>query len=151
MVEIIKANLKDIKRIAELLHDYDVYENKLDKRHKIDSIKEIIKFNKKVIKHPNVVFFVLVIDGKIQGVVSGEDRKTAIEKTAIIHQIIVSEKFRGRGYGTMLLSEIEEYFKNRGCKFMKSFVFINNKRSAKLYKKLDYKLEEGYSITKKLK
>jgi len=151
MVEIIKANLKDIKRIAELLHDYDVYENKLDKRHKIDSIKEIIKFNKKVIKHPNVVFFVLVIDGKIQGVVSGEDRKTAIGKTAIIHQIIVSEKFRGRGYGTMLLSEIEEYFKNRGCKFMKSFVFINNKRSAKLYKKLDYKLEEGYSITKKLK
>lgn len=150
-MKIRKANLKDLKRIAELLHEYDLYENRLDKRHRIDKISEIISFNKRVIKHPNAVFFVLEIDRRIQGVVSGEWRETAIGKTSIIHQIIISEKFRGKGYGTRLLSEIEEYFKRIGCKTMKSFVFINNKRSAKLYKRLNYKLEEGYSITKKLK
>lgn len=151
MIKIRKGNLKDIPRIAELLHEYDIYENKLDKRHQIDKIKDIISFNKKVMKSPNVIYFVLEINGKVEGIISADWRKTPYGKQGVFHNIIVSEKFRNKGYGTKLLLETEKYLKSKECEFIKSFVFINNKKSAKLYKKLGYSFEEGYSIKKKLK
>lgn len=148
--QIRKATLKDMPQIAELLHQYDIYENKLDKRHKIDSIKEIISFNKKVIVNKNVVFFVLDNNQKLEGIISGEDRPTAIGRQAIFHVFYISEEFRGSGYGKKMLSALMSYFKKRGCKQIKSFVFINNKRALGFYENLGFKYEEGYSISRKL-
>jgi L-amino acid N-acyltransferase YncA len=149
-MKIRQATIKDIPQIAELLHQYDIYENKLDKRHKIDSIKEIISFNKKAISKENVAFFVLDNNGKLEGIISGEDRMTAMGKNAIFHVFFISEKFRGSGYGRKMLNALMNYFKKRGCKQIKSFVFINNKKALRFYENLGFKYEEGYSISKKL-
>ena len=150
-MKIRKATIKDIPQIVRLLHKYDLYENNLDKRHKIDSIKEITLFNKKVIKNENVVFLVLESNNKLEGVIRGEDRITAIGKQAIFHVFFISEEARGKGYGKRMLKELISYFKKRGCNQIKSFVYINNKRSLKFYKELGFKYEEGYSISKKLR
>jgi len=150
-VKIRKATEKDIVRIAELLHEYDLYENKLDKKHKIDSIKEIISFNKKLMKSPLCVYFVLEINKELQGVISGEYRITALGKRAIFHQIIVSEKFRGKGYGNKLIDALEKHFKKKGCNALTSHILPGNKKIQEFYKKRGYDIEERINITKKLR
>ncbi|MBW2995323.1 GNAT family N-acetyltransferase [Candidatus Woesearchaeota archaeon] len=150
-MKIRKATIKDIKEIAELLREYDVHEHKLDKRRKIEKIKDIITFNKKLIRHPKVVFFVAEVNGKLAGMVSGEYRDSAIDRTGIFHNIIVTEKFRGKGIGKKLLKEIEKYFRKKRCSKMHSLVRPKNKRALKFYKKIGFKVEEGFRIDKKIK
>jgi N-acetylglutamate synthase-like GNAT family acetyltransferase len=98
-MKIRKATKKDIKEITELLHEYDLYEHKIDKKHKVEKIKDLISFNTKLIKHPRVAFFVLEINGKLEGVINGEYRDTAINRLGIFHNIFVSKDCRGKGYG----------------------------------------------------
>jgi ribosomal protein S18 acetylase RimI-like enzyme len=149
-MKIRQATSKDIPQIAELLQQYDIYENKLDKRHKVDSIKEAINITKTIMKAKNSIHFVLDNNGKLEGVISGEDRITVIGKNAIFHDIFISKELRGQGYGKKLLNTLIKYFKKRGCKQIKSFVYINNKKALKFYENLDFKYEEGYNITKKI-
>ena len=150
-MKIRKAAIKDIKQIAELLHEYDVHEHKLDRKIKIEKIKDIISFNKKLIMHPKVVFFVAEEDGKLVGTISGEYRDSAVDRVGIFHNIIVTEKFRRKGIGKKLLKQIEKYFKKKRCKKMHSLVRPKNKRALKFYTKLGFKIEEGFRIDKKLK
>lgn len=146
-----KGTMNDVGEIARLLHEYDLYENKLDKNHKIDRMSEIISFNKKLMKNPKVVYFVIDDGNKLQGIISGEWRNVAVGKNASFHNIFVSEEARKKGYGRKLLNKLELYFKNKGCKKIQSFVFMGNKKAVGFYKKLGYKYAAGFDIEKRLK
>ena len=150
-MKIRKATTKDIKGIAGLLHEYDLYEHKLDKSHKVDKMSEIISFNRKLMKSSIVVYFVLENDGKVEGIISGELRTTALGKGAIFHNIFISKEFRGKGYGEKLLMTLENYFKKKGCKSIKSFVLSGNEKVLNFYKKIGYSSEKGWTISKRLK
>lgn len=151
-MKIRKATKKDVERVVELFGEYDRYENALDKRHKIDTLKERKDFFNLLIKSKRAVILVLEIDSKVQGVISGEYRETIMGKGCIFHELIISKDYRGKGYGEQLMKALEEQFKKIGCKSVTSFVFIKNKGVLKFYNKLGYSSkEEGYFIRKRLK
>ena len=151
-MKIRKAKRSDEKRVIELLREYDEYEYKLDKRHKPDSLKEVKRLFDILMKSKIGVGFVLEVNGDIEGFTSGEYRNTLMGKNCIFHQLIVSEKYRGKGYGEKLLKELEKYFRKKGCKNIQSFVLIKNKKVLKFYKRLKYSFnEEGFIIRKGLK
>ena len=147
-----KAKKEDEKRVIELFREYDEYENRLDKRYEISSKKEAKEFFDLLIKNKIAVLLVLEIDNQIQGLISGEYRKTLMGKSCMIHQLIISKKLRAKGYGKKLLKELENYFKEKGCKNIHSLVFIKNKKVLNFYKKMKYSFkEEGFIIKKRLK
>jgi len=151
-MKIRKATAKDKKEVVKLLNEYDKYEYALDKRHKPDSIKELKEFFKKLIKSKIAVSLVLEVDSKIVGVINGEEWMSLEGKTCKIYQLVITKKHRGKGYGEKLLKEFENYFKKRGCKYLKSFILIKNKKMLERKKKQGYSLkEEGFLISKKLK
>ena len=122
-----KATKKDIERVVELFGEYDRYENALDKRHKVDSVKERKDFFNLLMKSKRAIVLVLEVDSKVQGVISGEYRDTIMGKGSIFHELIISKDYRGKGYGQKLMKALEEQFKRIGCKSVTSFVFIKNK------------------------
>ncbi len=151
-MKIRKATKKDIEGVVELFGEYDKYENALDKRHKVDSVKERKDFFNLLMKKPRAVVFVLDIDGKLGGVISGEYRESMVGRGGMIHELIISKEYRSKGYGEKLLKALEDYLKKKGCKSIQSFVFIKNKKVLGFYNKLGYSSnEEGYFIRKKLK
>lgn len=151
-MKIRKAKNSDEKRVIELMKEYDEYENSLDNKIKIDSLKSRKKYFKEIMSYPLAVAFVLEIDGRVEGWISGEQRKTMRGKTGTIHFFILSEKVRGKGYGKKMMKVHEDYFKKRGCNSIQSFVFIGNKKVLDFYKKLKYTCdEEGFLIRKSLK
>jgi len=151
-MKIRKATKKDMQRVVELFGEYDNNENNRDKRHKIDSIKERKDFFNQLMKSSKAVLLVLEVNGRVEGVISGEYRETMRGKSSIIHEIIISKDNRSKGYGEKLLSALENYFKKIGCKSIQSFVFIKNKGVLKFYNKLGYSSnEEGFQIRKRLR
>ena len=143
---------RDEKQIMALLHEYDKYEHKLDKRVKMDSKKELKDFFDKIIKNKFAIGFVAEDDAKIVGLISGIESKNIDGKIGKIHHLIISKKYRQKGLGKKLLKELEKHFKKKGCNTIQSFVFIKNKKVLKFYDKLKYTHnEEGFIIVKKLK
>ena len=73
-------------------------------------------------------------------------------RNCIIHELIISKNYRGKGAGKRLMKEFENQAKKKGCKSVQSFVLIGNKKVLNFYKKLKYSYdEEGFVIRKKLK
>ncbi|MBU2052722.1 MAG: GNAT family N-acetyltransferase [Nanoarchaeota archaeon] len=151
-MKIRKARKQDEKEVVRILNEYDKYESALDKRHKPDSKEELSEFFNKLLKSKIAVSLVLEIDSKIVGFISGEEGTTLMGKNCKIHQLIISEECRGKGYGKKLLKEFEDYFKKKGCNSIQSFVLVKNKKVLGFYNKLNYSSEEeGFLIRKKIK
>ncbi len=68
--------------------------------------------------------------GEIRG-----DRKDII----FIYDILIDERFRGRGYGTATLRLVEERARELGKKRITLHVFAHNERARKLYEELGYR------------
>ena len=151
-MKIRKATIKDEREVVKLLNEYDKYEYALDKRYKPDTIKDVKELFNKIIKSKRGIILVLEINNNIEGIISGEWNFNLMGKSSQIHQLIISKKYRKEGYGKKLLKALEDHFKKIGCKSIKSFVLIKNKKALPFYKKLNYSFkEEGYIIKKKLK
>lgn len=151
-MKIRKATKKDIEGVVRLFGEYDRYENALDKRHKIDTVKERKDFFNLLMNKPRAVVFVLDVGGRLGGVISGEYRESMMGRGGLIHELIISKEYRSKGYGEKLLKALEDYLKKKGCKSMQSFVFIKNKGVLKFYNKWGYSSnEEGFMIRKRLK
>ncbi len=151
-MKIRKATIKDEKQVVKLLNEYDKYEYSLDKRHKPDTIKEIKELFNKIIKSERGIILVLEINNNLEGIISGEWNFNLMGKGSQIHQLFISKKYRKDDYGKKLLKALENHFKKIGCKSIKSFVLIKNKKVLPFYKRLNYSFkEEGYIIRKELK
>ena len=59
-------------------------------------------------------------------------------KTGRITELIVSSKYRKKGYGSILLSSMEEYLKSIGCQDILLGVFAYNESAINLYEKNSY-------------
>ena len=60
-----------------------------------------------------------------------------------ISDIVVTEKERGKGIGSLLLQKIEEYAKNQGISHLKIASLVVNKGAQKLYRKNGFR---DYSV-----
>lgn len=67
-------------------------------------------------------------------------------KYCYIMDIIVTENYRGKGFGTALMSAAKDWSKERDCNFINLDVLVNNHGAINLYEKLGFvpKAQEMY-------
>jgi ribosomal protein S18 acetylase RimI-like enzyme len=138
---ILKAEQKDLQEILELQYLAYQSETALFGNKDIPPLKETIEelteeFNKGTILK-------LVEDGKIIGSV----RAYAKNGTAYIGKLMVHPDHRCKGYGTLLLNEIEKCFPD--CRF-ELFTSTRSEDNIRLYQKLGYIIFDRKEITDEL-
>ena len=72
------------------------------------------------------------------------------DKKAVIYDIRIDEKYRGKGYGKRTLNRLEELLREMGVKSIGLNVFGDNKIAMGLYKKMGYRIA-NMSMLKELK
>lgn len=138
---ILKAVQDDLQEILALQYFAYQSEAALFGNKDIPPLKETIEelteeFNKGTILK-------LVEDGKIIGSV----RAYAKNGTAYIGKLMVHPDHRCKGYGTLLLNEIEKCFPD--CRF-ELFTSTRSEDNIRLYQKLGYKIFDRKEITDEL-
>lgn len=135
-MKILQASVKDANEIlnlqksafkieAELYNNYDISPMK-------ETIEEIIK------SFINCIFLKAVEKEKIIGAVRAFEK----DGTCYIGRLAVSKEMQNREIGTLLMKEIEKYFKTKRFEL---FTGAKSEKNIYLYKKL------GYSIFRKEK
>ena len=138
---ILKAVQDDLQEILELQYLAYQSEAALFGNKDIPPLKETIgelteEFNKGVILK-------LVEEDKIIGSV----RAYAKNGTAFIGKLMVHPDHRCKGYGTMLLNEIEKYFPD--CRY-ELFTSTRSEDNIRLYQKLGYMIFDRKEISEEL-
>lgn len=138
---VLKAEQKDLQEILELQYLAYQSEAALFGNKDIPPLKETIEelteeFNKGTILK-------LVEDGKIIGSV----RAYAKNGTAYIGKLMVHPDHRCKGYGTLLLNEIEKCFPDSRFEL---FTSTRSEDNIRLYKKLGYMIFDTKKITDEL-
>lgn len=128
-MKILQASVKDANEIlnlqksafkieAELYNNYDISPMK-------ETIEEIIK------SFINCIFLKAVEKEKIIGTVRAFEK----DGTCYIGRLAVSKEMQNRGIGTLLMKEIEKYFKTKRFEL---FTGAKSEKNIRLYKKLGY-------------
>lgn len=92
------------------------------------------------------ICYIAVDNNKAIGLIMGKIRKYdevdyldyRCPKMGIITELIVTSKVRSKGIGKLLISKIQEYFKNNNCEYVMVDVFNYNDNGIKFY------LNNGY-------
>ena len=88
------------------------------------------------------LFIVLEYENKIIGtVMGGYDGHRGI-----MNYLAVSPDFRGKGYGKMLVEEVENKLKQLGCPKVNLLVRSDNSEVNNFYKSIDYKKQDDVSV-----
>jgi ribosomal protein S18 acetylase RimI-like enzyme len=149
-----KATIKDIEQIYRVYLEMIKSENEsvrkignylLDIRNKrenfiLASKKELLQ----EITEKNTIYLVAQIDEKIIGYIRGEflEKKDPFFKPikiGYLHALVVLKKWRGFGIASRLNSEVEKWFKKKGCSQVHLEVFEHN-NAIKIYKSWGYKI-----------
>lgn len=143
------ATSRDVPRIVQLwksLMAYHVKHHGYGRgifRYKKDKLALYVKFLKKQLRRRNAAVFVAETNGKIAGHVMVEVHKVppiyVYDKDAYICEIVVDERYRGKGIGTMLLKEVERWTKKKEMRSIALVVHIANKNALSLYRKSGFK------------
>ena len=146
-----EATKNDLNRLVSLYKEYEIYENKLDERVKIDSIVKIKRRVAKLLKNKKAGIFVLEESGEILGIADCIIEIRSKEKTGVINNIIITRKARGKGYGSQLVDFLLDYFKKNGCTKIYSFVRGKNLKAQKFWKDYGFSLSvNGYHLDKNI-
>lgn len=146
-----KSTLNDVPVIARL------YREQFREMEKLipDFIKEGNQnedFIKNTITDENADILVYEYDGMVIGFIllqlkTRPDFEFIVPgKYCYIMDVIITEKFRGNGYGTALLNSARAWAIERACTFINLDVLSNNPQAIKLYEKLGFipKAQEMY-------
>jgi len=155
------ATLGDVGEIAssweELMKSFRHHKKKgrrLLYRRKKTSEGVYRRFVKKVIRARKSTIFVAEYEGKIAGHVLVEVYSRSpiyvLDKEAYIYEIIVREKYRGRGIGPELLEAAEEWAAEKGARVCLLTIFPENKWAEKIYRREGFKRDYN-SMVKILK
>lgn len=125
-----KAKFDDLKEILDLQHLAYITEakrfNKMNNQPLTETLNELIEeFNKGIVLK-------LTIDNKIVGSIRAYEK----DYTVYIGKLMVHPEYRNKGYGSMLLKEIEECYKNKRYELFTSTRSIENIR---MYERVGYK------------
>lgn len=77
-------------------------------------------------------------------------RQTALRKQAVIEDMIVDEKYRGKGYGRTILKALILWAKNEGCDTIELTTGYHRAAAYKLYESEGFALHETRHMIKKL-
>lgn len=141
-MKIVKAQKEDLKEILDLQYLAYQSEAALFGTKDIPPLKQTLD---EVTDEYNsgVVLKMLDENNRIIGSVRAKESNG----TVFIGKLMVHPDFRGNGYGTMLLKEIEEYFPKKRYELFTSTRSVSNIR---LYEKLGYKIFDEKPIDDEL-
>lgn len=139
---ILKAKLDDLKEILQL--QYLAYQSEADLfgSRDIPPLKQTLD---EVIEEFNNGIILKMIDDNTS--IIGSVRAQERNGTVYIGKLMVHPDHRHKGFGTMLLSEIEKYFSVKRYELFTSTRSLDNIR---LYQKLGYKIFAHKSINEEL-
>lgn len=104
-------------------------------------------------------FYKSMLCGHLETVYDGElligmgwiyPRQTALRHQAVVEDMIVSEEYRGKGYGDALLMGLEKWAKDQGVEVIELTSGYHREAAHKLYKRHDFKIHETAHMLKKL-
>lgn len=136
---------KEVQRLRGLLVQYEKEKlgNELLDINWIRS-KQIEESTKNYIKEQYC--FVAVENEKIVGIITGKislERSWIIEKTGILNNLYVEEKYRGKGIATKLYERFCVEIKKEGIAKIELHTMTNNKNAIKFYEKIGF---EPYNL-----
>lgn len=140
--DVVRAEKEDLKEILDLQYLAYQSEAALFGNQDIPPLKETLSELEEEFAN-GIVLKMVSEDGKIIGSV----RSYAKDKTAYIGKLMVHPDFRGKGYGSKLLREIERYYADTRYELFTSTRSVDNIR---LYEKLGYKIFDEKKITDEL-
>jgi len=149
MIKIVeyKNNKKVLVKLIEELQDYLIQMDPLKRLRRLPEYGEIYTDNllKKIKKHKGIIYIAEIENipvGMVVGIIEDYTKNDEIEsipsKTARILELIVSEKYRGKNIGSLLMQSIERYFQKQGCDIIRIAVFAPNTKTHSFYQKLNY-------------
>ena len=140
--DVVRAEKEDLKEILDLQYLAYQSEAALFGNQDIPPLRETLSELEEEFNN-GVVLKMVSEDGRIIGSV----RSYAKEKTAYIGKLMVHPDFRGKGYGSKLLREIERYYVDTRYELFTSTRSVDNIR---LYERLGYKIFDEKKITDEL-
>ncbi len=148
--EAIKDLLVELQEyIAEIDKEkYNILTNEYREKYFEKTMNEVNKYEGKIflaIENENVM-------GLIVGLINNEEESTydfKAPKRGRVTELVVANKSRSNGIGKQLLDEMEEYFKEVGCKGVLIDVFAYNENAQKFYYKNDY-FNRNIEVMKKI-
>ena len=149
-MEIIEYNEKYLEDVKDLLVELEEYILTIDKDN-LDQLHPDYRDKKtyldlEEVKKYNGKCYLAIQDNKAIGLIMGTipeyDEFDYLDykcpKRGEITELIISKKIRGQGIGNALMSKMEEYFKNVGCKYIIVDVFAYNENAIKFYDSKGY-------------
>lgn len=149
-LQIREFNEKDEQELIALFFEFGTYIKYLDKNY-LDLL--IVRedygqvFYKKMIndvKNKDGKLYIAEDNGKIIGFIAGvilevgnqeDESDCKPHRMGRIIDLYLSEKYRGKGYGSKLIEKMESYFKEKNCYKVNIEVFGPNVKAYKFYKK----------------
>lgn len=150
MISIKKYSPKDKETLFVLIEELQDYLVQIDP---LKRLRRLPGYNKKYIenllqkikKQKGAIFLAKdenIPLGFIAGVVEKQDKDELLgcvpSRPGRILELIVSDKYRGKNVGSLLMERVEEYFHDEGCTVLLVEVFEPNNLAHNFYKKLGY-------------
>jgi ribosomal protein S18 acetylase RimI-like enzyme len=140
-----KGTKKDIKEMARIFREEYAKKPWNEKWTEKNSIKKIKNYFNN--KHRT---YVCEIDKETVGFIIIDTFVWASGKEGFIDQIIVSEKYQGKGIGKTLFEKAEDYFRKKGIKGVTLYTNVKS-NAAGFYERRGYKQGDMVIYSKKLK
>lgn len=140
--DIVRAKEDDLEEILDLQYLAYQSEAALFGTKDIPPLKETLEEVKEECRN-GILLKMVSEDGKIIGSVRAHEK----DGTAYIGKLMVHPDFRGKGYGSRLLKEIERCYINKRFELFTSTRSVDNIR---LYERLGYKLFDQKAVTDEL-
>lgn len=126
------ATKQDMPRVLELIRELAIFEKEPDAVEVTISDLENDGFG----EHPKFTCFVVEIDHKVEGIALVYTRYSTWKgKVLHLEDLIVSEKCRGKGLGSVLLDTVVKYGKEKGVRRISWEVLDWNEPAIVFYEK----------------
>jgi ribosomal protein S18 acetylase RimI-like enzyme len=157
-MEIRKYQKNDFAQFCVLIDEFNDYIVSIDTENIVKSLSsqaDIESYTDKTIKDAEERngFIYLAVDngniiGFIQGICDSNDKNILYKLThepfvdGWIGELYVKPEYRGRGLGKELINKAKQFFKDKGCRFVRLQVMNDNIESLNIYKKLGFKIRD---------
>jgi Acetyltransferases len=143
-----KATIEDLSDIQRLNHElfkkeFNEYDNSLNINWPLEQDGKNYFTN----QIENQFVYIVLYDSKTIGYLSGLIRKTNScfkTKRAVIDNMIIEEKYRNEGIGTLLIDEFKKWCKENSVDEILVDVFMKNNKGINFYKNNDFDDYEAF-------
>ena len=155
MIEINKAQLKDVEEIVKLRKKLYEFYAKIDEKEyglKKNAFELLKKETKKNLKSNKYVSYVAKKEGKIVGFVQGVIKNNypifKLKKKGRIGEIFKIEKYRSKKIGPKLVNQVLEIFKKKNLRYVDVVADVRNNISLNFWQKQRFRSKQNILVKK---